>query len=354
VDSIQRFIAFKEYDTPDNASNTCEKLATSAVNYLICLSGVVASMLPLETPRPYSLPLHREELSERGFGPALHSAQTSITGRAIFQPQPSRAGNAFLTIQEALKNDRVPLQRGGALNVLHSSASLPGLPARDFSFDSQLGSSGFDSSTDEDDDDYDYYKHSLSDQHNAGLSAHGHLSSDLPTSSATTSLVVRNWIKHFTPQELLSVNAACSVFSPGFNWPGNVSLRQLDLDAHSTKQQRASHHTIASLVLRAEAEKTLTLGKSQQMLNSASLVPNSLIRSQSAMSLASHLSQPVVRIAKQMPPPAMSPNQSSKGVNSPVAAKRARGARNPKQQEIAGVSSLMASLYSVVPDPVLQ
>jgi hypothetical protein len=340
---------FKEYDTLPISSIVDEKFRRRAVNNLICLSGVVASMLPLETPQPYSLPLQRQELSaERCFGPAFQNAQTTMTGRGIFQPQPSRAGNAFITIQEALKNDRVPLQRGGALNVLHPSASLPGLPARDFSFDSQLCSSGFDSSADDDDDDYDYYKHSRPDQHNAGLSSHGHLSSD----SATTSLVVRNWIKHFTPQELLSVNAACSVFSPGFNWPGNVSLKQLDLD--STKQQRASHHTLTSLVLRAEAEKTLTLGKSQQMLNSNSLVPNPLIRSQSAMPPASLLSQPVVRNAKQMPPPAMSPHQSSKSVNSPVAAKRARGSRNPKQQDIAGGSSIVASLDPFVSDPVLQ
>jgi hypothetical protein len=45
-----------------------------------------------------------------------------------------------------------------------------------------------------------------------------HTPLNLPHSLA----IMRDWSQFYSPAEMLSVNASCSVFSPGRNWPGNV------------------------------------------------------------------------------------------------------------------------------------
>jgi hypothetical protein len=327
-------------------------------------AGVLATMLPLEAARPYAHPLQRNELdAASGIVQSVPKARNSSTPHGIFQPQPSRAGNPFLSIQEALKSDHgaahlryantiqqqrsdigsAPIDRVHVRlaqpQALRAMASLPGLPVRDSKSDAQLTSLGFDSSADEDDDDYDYFQYCRRDHH-AGHSSRKLISSDPQTSSSATSSMVRNWIHHFTPRELVSVDAACSIFSPGFNWPGNV--KHSEMSVLGGKQQRASDHTLTSLVLRAEAEKSFALGSSHQHPNLSPNVAKPHTQAHNAMSLTPIQQQPSPRNAKQMPPPTVSADQSSKVMGSASTAKRPRGSRIIKQPESSGSAYLHA------------
>jgi hypothetical protein len=327
-------------------------------------------MLPLETARPYALPLQRQELdADSGLAQAVPNARTASTPRGIFQPQPSRAGNPFLSIQEALKSDHgsahmryantiqqqrfdigcVPkvsvLGHGAQPQPLRALASLPGLSVRDYKSDAQLDTAGFDSSADEDDDDYDYFQYCRRDQH-AGNTSRKFISSDSRTSSTATSSMVRNWIHHFTPRELVSVDAACSIFSPGFNWPGNVNFKQTELSG--LKQQRPADHTLTSLVLRAEAQKSLASGSSHQSLNLSPRVAKPHTQAQNVMPATPLQPQPSPRNAKQIPPPSVSADQASKSTGSASAAKRPRGSRGLKQPESSGSAYLRAFMPSAI------
>jgi hypothetical protein len=297
-------------------------------------------------------------IPDRGLGQTAPKAQTSNVAHGIFQPQPVRAGDAFSNIQDALKNDRgcaqiqsanVQQQRFDSgsspkLSVAHAQGaqrqapraqgSLPGLPVRDFGFDAQLTTADVNSSSDDDDDDYDYFQHCRHNEHGAGLSSRNPISKDSRTSSAATASMIRNWIKHFTPRELVSVNAACSIFSPGTNWPGNVNLRQSETSSQSSRQQRIAQPTLTSLVLKAEAERSSFTGHSQQMSNPGTLVAKAPNQTQAATLLSSSLQQPALRNTNSMPPPTISIDQLSKGLNSPSATKRPRVSR--QQPEPSG------------------
>ncbi len=306
-------------------------------------------MLPFESgrdsARAFAPPLPRQQLiPDRGLGQTAPKAQTSNIAHGIFQPQPVRAGDSFSNIQDALKNDRGCAQMQSA-NVQQqrfdsgsspklSVARVPGLPVRDFSFDAQLTTADVNSSTDDDEDDYDYFQHCRHNEHGAGLSTRNPISKDSRTSSAATASMIRNWIKHFTPRELVSVNAACSIFSPGTNWPGNVNFRQSETSSQSSRQQRTEQQTLTSLVLKAEAERSSSTGHSQQMLNPGSLVAKAHNQTQAATLQSSSLQQPALRNTNSMPPPTISVDQLSKGLNSPSAIKRPRVSR--KQPEPSG------------------
>jgi len=116
----------------------------------------------------------------------------------------------------------------------------------------------------DDEDDYDYYGDESRWQHDADNSSRLPLARDLqatPKDSfpAHTSAIVHNWINYFTPRELVSVNAECSIFSPGCNWPGNVNLKRIEVECQYTRNALAAQNTLASLVLRAEAEQAYGL-----------------------------------------------------------------------------------------------
>jgi hypothetical protein len=64
------------------------------------------------------------------------------------------------------------------------------------------------------------------------LQRHAQLASDQPALPSPSLLsvdgasysqtIIREWSLFYSPAEIMSVNAAYSVFSPGQNWPGNV------------------------------------------------------------------------------------------------------------------------------------
>jgi hypothetical protein len=318
-------------------------------------------MLPFESgrdsARAFAPPMPRQQLiPDRGLGQTAPKAQTSNIAHGIFQPQPVRAGDSFSNIQDALKNDRGSVQiqstnlqqqrfdsgsspklsvaQGIQRQAPRAQGSLPGLPVRDFSFDAQLTTADVNSSTDDDDDDYDYFKHCRHNEHGAGLSSRNPISKHSRTSSAATASMIRNWIKHFTPRELVSVNAACSIFSPGTNWPGNVNLRQSETSSQSSRHQRTAQQTLTSLVLTAEAERSSSTGHLKQVSNPGTLVAKAPNHTQAATLLSSSLQQPALRNTNSMPPPTISIDQLSKGLNSPSATKRPRVSR--KQPEPSG------------------
>lgn len=314
-------------------------------------------MLPHEKVPPFQrsdLDAGRNCVHTASWANALNSPH------GIFQPQASRAGNAFFNIQEALKSDRVSANMDATLTqqqrtfwtnahkctVDHShdkrvnnsflGPSCLGVPVTEV-IGEVLHGSADDSSAGEEDD-FDYFKYCTPSHHDSSRGSRIAVASDLQASSEATCTVVRNWIKYFTPHELVSVNAACSIFSPGSNWPGNVNLKQADMDCQNKKHPRSlQQNTLTSLVLRADAEKSFSLRHSQDdvPLNPVA-VSDPPIQSQNKVSLTARPPQPMFQHSKAMPPPSTTSDQKSKILSSATASKRSRGFRNDKPPESVG------------------
>ncbi len=342
----------------------------SAADSPICLTGVLACMLPHEVvPPPQRLELN-DRLSVAG---SVTWAKASSNPHEIFQPQASRAGNAFFNIQQALNSDRVSAHlldanmeqqqriiRNSAQNlpIVHArqkqlqtsfaGSPLYGGPLAELIGDVPRASAEGNSSADDAEDDFDYFQHCGSSHHDGIHSSRIPIASNSQTPCEDTYSAVRNWVKLFSPHELVSVDAACSIFVPGSNWPGSVNLKQTEIDCQNKKQGGASQN-LTSLVLRAEAEKSFALRHSHNNMTLDPLaVSHPHIQAQNKTSPTSRPSQPVIQHSKPMPPPTP-PDQKPKFPSNASALKRPRGFRNDKQ--FASVGALRIVFHKLLLHP---
>ena len=312
---------------------------------------------------------------------------------SIFQPQPRRAGNAFLGIQQALNSDRESVQSfhppvPRAHLEAQPRAALPGglgavgpglfsnvmqqpevinrntlkhpkvrhhakqlqqplllghmgefrTDLRPLSIDGNAIDIGVGSEAsrgalhlhddaDDDDvqDDYDYYGGRHPCQHDVDHSSCMPPANNSEATPVPASAIVHDWINYFTPRELVSVNAECSIFSPGSNWPGNVNLKKIEVECQYRRNELAAQHTLASLVLRAEAEQAFGLARAQpsSFLNQVA-VETQVTQAQSKTNIPQKSQNTVLQGILQMPPPTTSSDHVSTGVSSSSAAKRPR------------------------------
>jgi hypothetical protein len=317
-------------------------------------------MLPHEKVPPFQL---RGVDAGRSFAQAVSWANILNSPNGIFHPQASRAGNAFFNIQEALKSDRVPahvdLNATQQQRVVKSNAPkrpvnhahenrqkklLLGRSSSDAPIKHCIGqvlhaSADEDSSAGEEEDDFDYFKYCDPSHHDSSLGSRIPIAGNSQIPSTALCSAVRNWVKYFTPHELVSVDAACSIFSPGSNWPGNVNAKQTEIDFQNKRQLRVVENTLTSLVLRADAEKSFP---SRQSLNTMPIDPVAmsipLIPSQSKFSPLSRPPQPALQHSKLMPPPITPSDYKTKSLSGTSASKRPRGFRNDKHVESVGKS----------------
>jgi hypothetical protein len=324
-------------------------------------------MQPHENAQSFAPPLLRQVPgAARGFERVISRPKPPISP-GIFQPLPSRAGNAVLSIQEALKNDRVTpyllddsvtLQQRTDLSLLHSQGEqLQATNASSWFMDGgaldksnvagskvQPARGDSDNSSTENDDDYDFFKSCHADPPVSSLGSLVMSANESQASSAATFVALRSWIRHFTPRELVSVDAACSIFSPGYNWPGNVDLKKIELDCQPGRQPVNAQLTLTSRVLRAEAEKSFALSHSQQILNLNPFVAaKTSIQDQGSTRPSPRVSQAVSRQTVQISsqrtkhatPTTESSDHATKSTIESSASKRSRGSRNYKQPELA-------------------
>jgi hypothetical protein len=320
-------------------------------------------------PQADALPLQRLGNDDsHSFARSGSWANISGNPREIFQPQATRAGNAFLNIQQALNNDRASAHVLDSITAqqqrIKSTQNYPivharkiqlqkpfarplmsGAPMEGIIGDVQRASADGNSSFDDEDDDFDYFKHCGPSHYDTIHSSRIPIARNSQTPSEVTWSAVRNWVKCFSPHELVSVDAACSIFSPGSNWPGNANYKQSEMDFQNKRLLRATQHTITSLVLRAEAEKSLSLRHS---CNNVTLDPRAVsqphIQAQSKTSPTSRPSQPLIQHSKLMPPPTP-PDQKPKCLSSASASKRPRGFRVDKP--LASVGAYLNVLHKL-------
>jgi hypothetical protein len=252
-------------------------------------------------------------------------------------------------IRNSAQNLPIANARQKQLQKSFSGSLLSGAPLAELIGDLPRASAEGNSSADDAEDDFDYFQYCSSIHHDGIHSSRIPIASKSQTPPEDTCSAVRNWVKLFSPHELVSVDAACSIFSPGSNWPGNVNLKQTEMDCQNKKQVRASQNTLTSLVLRAEAEKSFALRHSHNNMTLDPLaVSHPHIQAQNKTPPTSRPSQPVIQHSKPMPPPTP-PDQKPKFPSNASALKRPRGFRNDKQ--FASVGALLIVFHKLLLHP---